>query len=176
VDEHCRRAPAGPLRPYVAWYTGYRQRGMPPARHRGLPSPFLTLIVTLDDPLVMLAHPDPRQRPGTFDTLLGGLHVTPALIAHAGAQSGLQIALRPLGARALLGLPAGELAAIDVPAETVLGGICRELRARTLTAAGWPERFAILDEILLRRVGGRLADEPRTAAATDRNDVALTRS
>ena len=153
VDEHCRRAPAEPLRPYVAWYTGYRQRGVPPARHRGLPSPFLTLILTLDDPLVMLAHPDPRQAPGTFDTLLGGLHVTPALIAHAGAQSGIQVALRPLGARALLGLPAGELAEIDVPAETVLGGICGELRARTLTAASWPERFAILDEILLRRVG-----------------------
>ncbi|HEV2935039.1 MAG TPA: helix-turn-helix domain-containing protein [Streptosporangiaceae bacterium] len=160
VDEHCRRAPAEPLRPYVAWYTGYRQRGVPPARHRGLPSPFLTLILTLDDPLVMLAHPDPRQAPGTFDALLGGLHVTPALIAHAGAQSGIQVALRPLGVRALLGLPAGELAEIDVPAETVLGGICGELRARTLTAASWPERFAILDEILLRRVG---ADPPDVA-------------
>jgi hypothetical protein len=35
VDEHCRREPAERLRPYVAWYTGYRQRGVPPARHRG---------------------------------------------------------------------------------------------------------------------------------------------
>jgi hypothetical protein len=61
VEEHCRRRPAEPLRRYVAHYTGYRQRGVPPARHRGLPSPFLTLIVTLDEPLVLLAHPDPRQ-------------------------------------------------------------------------------------------------------------------
>lgn len=45
----------------MASYTGYRQRGVPPARHRGLPSPFLTLIFTLDEPLVLLAHPDPRQ-------------------------------------------------------------------------------------------------------------------
>ena len=116
VDEHCRRRPAGPLRPYVAWYTGYRQRGVPPARHRGLPSPFLTLIFTLDEPLVILAHPDPRQPPGDFGALLGGLHSAPALITHDGAQSGIQVALRPLGARALLGLPAGELAGIDVPA------------------------------------------------------------
>jgi len=64
IDEHCRRRPAEPLRPSVAHYTGYRQRGVPPARHRGLPSPFLTLIVTLDEPLVLLAHPDPRQPPG----------------------------------------------------------------------------------------------------------------
>jgi AraC-like DNA-binding protein len=153
VDEHCRRWPAWPLRPYVAWYTGYRQRGVPPARHRGLPSPFLTLIVTLDEPLVMLAHPDPRQPPGDFGALLGGLHSAPALITHDGAQSGIQVALRPLGARALLGLPAGELAEIDVPADAVLGGVCTELRARAVAAAGWPERFAILDEILLRRVG-----------------------
>ena len=157
VDEHCRQRPAGPLRPYVAHYTGYRQRGVPPGRHRGLPSPFLTLIFTLDEPLVVLAHPDPRQPPGGFGTLLGGLHSAPALIAHDGAQSGIQVALRPLGARALLGLPAGELAETDLPAETVLGGACAELRARTVAATSWPERFAVLDEILLRRAGPGLA-------------------
>src|SRR5215469_5117568 len=151
VNEHCRQRPFGPLRPYVAHYTGYRQRGVPPGRHRGLPSPFLTLIFTLDEPLVILAHPDPRQPPGSFGALLGGLHSAPALITHDGAQSGIQVALRPLGARTLLGLPAGELA------ETVLGGACAELRARTVAATSWPERFAILDEILLRRAGPGLA-------------------
>src|SRR5207237_9844536 len=111
VDEHHRGIPAEPLRRYVAWYTGYRQRGVPPARHRGLQSPYLTLIFTLDEPLTIEAHPDPGQQPGEFGTLLGGLHSVPALITHAGAQSGLQVALRPLGARVLLGLPAGEIAA-----------------------------------------------------------------
>ena len=153
VDEHHRGIPAEPLRPYVAVYTGYRQRGVPPARHRGLPSPYLTLIFTLDEPLTIVAHPDPRQPPGEYGALLGGLHSVPALITHAGAQSGIQVALRPLGARALLGLPAGELAALDLPAEAVLGGVCAELRDRVRSAAGWPERFAVLDEILLRRAG-----------------------
>jgi AraC-like DNA-binding protein len=157
VDEHCRRVPAEPLRRYVAWYTGYRQRGLPSARHRGLPSPCLTLIITLDEPLMIAAHPDPGQSPGAFGTLLGGLHSTPALITHDGAQSGIQVALRPLGARALLGLPAGELANLDLPAETVLGGVCAELRDRIRTAARWPERFAILDEILLRLLNRGLA-------------------
>ena len=153
VDEHHRGIPAEPLRPYVAAYTGYRQRGVPPAWHRGLPSPYLTLIFTLDEPLTIEAHPDPGQPPGEFGTLLGGLHSVPALITHAGAQSGIQVALRPLGARALLGLPAGELAELDLPAEAVLGGVCAELRDRVRSAAGWPERFAVLDEILLRRIG-----------------------
>jgi AraC-like DNA-binding protein len=139
----------------VAWYTGYRQRGLPPARHRGLPSPYLTLIFTLDEPMTMLSHPDPGQPPGEFGTLLGGLHSTPALIIHEGAQSGIQLALRPLGTRALLGLPAGELADLDVPAEAVLGGICTELRARVADATCWDERFAILDEILFRILSGQ---------------------
>ena len=130
VDQHCRYVPAEPLRRYVAWYTGYRQRGVPPATHRGLPSPYLTLIFTLDEPLTIVAHPDRGQPPGEFGTLLGGLHSVPALITHAGAQSGIQVALRPLGARALLGLPAGELAELDLPAEAVLGGVCAELRDR----------------------------------------------
>jgi len=157
VDEHHRYVPGPPLRRYVAWYTGYRQRGMPPARHRGLPSPYLTLIFTLDEPLTIAAHPDPGQPPGEFGALLGGLHSAPALITHAGAQSGIQVALRPLGARALLGLPAGELAELDVPADAVLGAVCAELRDRVRAATTWPERFAVMDEILLRRVaaGGR---------------------
>jgi AraC-like DNA-binding protein len=152
VDEHHRYRPGEPLRRYVAWYTGYRQRGVPPARHRGLPSPYLTMIFTLDEPLCIEAHPDPGQPPGEFGTLLGGLHSAPALIRHGGAQSGIQLALKPPGVRGLLGLPAGELAGLDVPAEAVLGGVCAELRERVRGASGWLERFAVLDEILLRQL------------------------
>jgi AraC-like DNA-binding protein len=152
VDEHHRYRPGEPLRRYVAWYTGYRQRGIPPARHRGLPSPYLTMIVTLDEPLSIEAHPDPGQPPGEFGALLGGLHSAPALIRHDGAQSGIQLALKPPGVRALLGLPACQLADLDVPAEAVLGGVCAELRERVRGASGWPERFAVLDEILLRQL------------------------
>src|ERR1700716_272913 len=116
VSEYVRALPAAPLLPYVGWYSGYRQEGLEPTRHRGLPSPYLTLIVTLDDPLVVAAHPDARQAPAEYETLLGGLHTTPALITHEGRQSGIQVGLKPLGARALLGLPAGELASIDLHA------------------------------------------------------------
>ena len=161
VDEHHRYRPGEPLRRYVAWYTGYRQRGIPSARHRGLPSPYLTMIFTLDEPLSIEAHPDPGQPPGEFGTLLGGLHSAPALIRHEGAQSGIQLALKPPGVRALLGLPAGQLAGLDVPAEAVLGGVGAELRERVRGASGWPGRFAVLDEILLRQL---LAGRDETGA------------
>src|SRR6201986_5569289 len=109
MDEYAVRRPREELRPYVAWYTGYRQAGIEPAAHRGLPSPWLTMIVTLDDPLVIARHPDPRQPASAHDFLLGGLHTAPALVTHDGRQAGIQLARTPLGARAPLKMPAGEL-------------------------------------------------------------------
>lgn len=149
VSESVWAAPAGPLRGLIGSYAGYRQEGVPPARHRGLPSPYLTLIITLDDPLTVARHPDPADPPGDYRTLIGGLHTTPALITHPGRQSGVQVALSPLGARALLGLPAGELAGRDLAAGEVLGAVADELQERMRAATGWPARFAILDRLLL---------------------------
>ena len=151
MRESVWRVPAEPVRPFVSSYTGYRQAGLAPGRHRGLPSPALTFILTLDDPVVIAAHPDPRQRPGSYDTLLGGLHTTPALITHDGRQSGVQLALTPLGARALLGMPAAELANWDGDATAVIGAFAAELRQRLLARGTWAERFAEIDRVLARR-------------------------
>ncbi len=136
------------LRGLVAGAVGYAQDGLAPGTHRGLPSPSLTLVVTLDEPLDVAAHPDPAQAPGRYDALLGGLHTTPALIRHPGRQAGLQLSLTPLGARRLLGLPAGELAALDLDPADVLGGT--ELVERVRAAATWGERFAAAEDVLRR--------------------------
>jgi AraC-like DNA-binding protein len=152
VNEHAWRAPAAGLREYVDSYVGYRQAGVEPALHRGLPSPSMTLIFTLDEPLVMAAHPDPAQPPGIFPTLVGGLHSAPALISHDGRQAGVQLALSPLGARALLGVPAGQLAGCDLGAEELLGPLAAQIRDQLHGADSWSERFAILDAALLARL------------------------
>ena len=158
VDELAFHRLAPELRPFAGWCTGYRQAGVAPARHRGLPSPWLTLIVTLDDPLTIIRHPDPRQPTSSHDTLLGGLHTSPALISHGGSQSGVQIGLTPLGARSLLGMPASELANIDVEASDVLGSLAGELRERVAAAPDWAGRFAAIEEVLARRVRAVSAD------------------
>jgi AraC-like DNA-binding protein len=154
VDEHVPHVPAAALRPYVTSFTGYRQAGVPPAVHRGLPSPWMTVIFTLDEPLMIAAHPDPGQRPGTFDTLIGGLHTSPALISHDGAWSGIQVALSPLGARALLGMPAAELASIDAHGADVLGPLASHVHDRLQDLPGWAERYAFLEEALLGLMRG----------------------
>src|ERR1700735_1977575 len=140
--------PAPALRPFIAGYAGYRHDGVPPATHRGLPSPYLTVIFTLDDPLTVAAHADPRQPPGTYRSLVGGLHTSPALITHEGRQSGIQLMLSPLGARALLGLPAAELASIDVEGREVFGPLADQIVKRIGAVGDWPARFGVLDRVL----------------------------
>jgi AraC-like DNA-binding protein len=158
VNEYLSARPSPALRPYIASYSGYRQRGIAPNLHRGLPSPYLTLILTLDEPLVIARHPDPRQAPGRYDSLLGGLHTSPALIVHDGAASGVQVMVNPLGCRALFGLPAGELANLDTDFASVAGeAVVAGIRERMCSAESWPARFAAVDEGL-----GRLAAARRT--------------
>ena len=173
IDEFAVRRPGAGLRLYVAWCVGYRQMGVAPAAHRGLPSPWLTMIVTLDEPLVVARHPDPRQAASTHDFLLGGLHTAPALVTHEGRQSGIQLALTPLGARALLGMPAAELASLDVEAADVLGRLAAEARERVLAAPDWSGRFAVLEEFLVGRLRAAQADRvpvprPEVSYAWDR--------
>ncbi|WP_347058652.1 helix-turn-helix domain-containing protein [Blastococcus sp. HT6-30] len=153
------------LRPYVAAAVGYRHEGFPPGEHLGLPSPWLTVVVTLDEPLQMAAHPDPAQAPGRFDALVGGLHIRPARIVHPGRQAGVQLSLTPLGARALLGCPAGELASIDVPLEYLLGPAGTQLTDRVRTACGWADRFAALEQVLRRGLNLDADLPPEVAAA-----------
>jgi AraC-like DNA-binding protein len=151
VNEHTMAWPSAALRPYVGWYSGYRQRDLPPNRHRGLPSPYLTLILTLDEPLVIAAHPDRRQAPGTYDALIGGLHLAPALITSDGASSGIQVAVNPLGCRALFGLPAAELRNVDTDLSSVLDpAVIDRTRERMRSATTWAERFAVADRWLCR--------------------------
>ena len=153
VSESARYQPPPALRPLVAWYHGYRQTGERPARHRGLPSPWLTVIITLDEPLTIQEHPDPRQAASAHQVLVGGLHTSPALVTHDGSQSGIQLGVTPLGARVLLGAPAGALATLDLEGDQVIGRFAADLQDRVRAAATWAGRFAILDALFAARAG-----------------------
>lgn len=157
VSEYARYQPPPALRPLVAWYHGYRQSGQRPARHRGLPSPWLTVIITLDEPLTIAEHPDPRQAASAHQVLVGGLHTSPALVTHDGCQSGIQLGVTPLGARVLLGAPAGALATLDLEGDQVIGRFAADLQDRMRAAPTWADRFALLDALFAARAGLDLA-------------------
>jgi AraC-like DNA-binding protein len=149
---HSRRVhPA--LHPYVAELIGYAYPGDPPALHRGLPSQFLTLVITLDEPLGLAWPGSPVAK---YGTVVGGLHSTAVHISESPNRSGLQLALRPAAARALLGLPPGELASTVVELDDILGTSARVVGERLREAPTWMERFDLVEELLLER----WADEP----------------
>jgi AraC-like DNA-binding protein len=168
VLESAQARPRGPLAAVVAAHHGFRVRHAEPGRHLGLPSPFLTLIFTLDEPLTIARHVDPNVPPGSYRTMAGGLHTSPAVVVHDGAQSGVQVQLDPLGARALFGRPAAEIASLDLPADLLLGPAATDLQERLQAAGDWPARFALLD----RHLGRRLLDPARGPAHVPQPEVA----
>lgn len=152
-----------PLRRWVVSAYGYRAPAMPTGLHRGLPSPYLTLVVELRAPLrVTIA-----ARPVAAHGVVGGLHCSPALIDASAPQEGVQLALTPIGARALLGVPAAELRSLAVDLADVFGPGADVLVERLRDAPTWSERFALLDDLLLRRVAraGDVEVAPEVRAA-----------
>ncbi|GLV74664.1 helix-turn-helix domain-containing protein [Streptomyces hygroscopicus] len=126
---------------------GYRSQGIPPRLHRGLPSPYLTLIFSLDGPVVGGVTPEQARGPGASreEIVVGGLHQRPAYIVQPGCEAGVQLAVHPLAARTLLGLPAGALASDLVTSGTdVLGKRVAEVRERLCEQRSWADRFATL--------------------------------
>jgi uncharacterized glyoxalase superfamily protein PhnB len=59
------------------------------------------MIITLDDPLTIAAHPDPTLSPGRCDTLVGGLH---SIYVVTGDPDGLYARATAAGAEILQGL------------------------------------------------------------------------
>jgi len=90
-----------------------------------------------------------------LDAFVGGLQTWPAQIHHDGNEHGVAVELTPLGAPAVFGLPGGELAGQVVDLGDLLGARSRELSERLREIEGWPERFAVLDEVLLRGLSER---------------------
>jgi AraC-like DNA-binding protein len=130
-----------PLDPSGALVTavGYETEREVPVDHRGLPSPFLTFIVTLDEPVVLAEEGGERG----LDVVVAGLSTEPEIVRMSRRQVGLQAAVHPLAARRLFGMPAAELARRSVEGEDVLGRLAPRLRERLAEAGDWDERFAI---------------------------------
>lgn len=158
--------PAPAVRPWVATYTGYRMDAGPSGVHHGVPSPHLTFLLCLDGAVEMLG-----DSPGRFNAIVGGLHYEPALIAQGEAQTGVQMRLSWRGARALLGVRAGDLAADVVDLGDLLGRGAASLLDRLAGIPAWPERFAVLDAelaALAARGPGERGVRPEVGYAWDR--------
>lgn len=146
--EFISKAPTEVLRPYVRRYIGYRQQGVTLPVHRGLPSSVVTLIISLADPIRMVGGPGAEHGPVSLRSVVGGLHLTPALIQQDSYQCGLQLELNPLGVHILLGVSAPELAMTVCDLNDLPTRLSPYLVERLVEAADWDSRFQLLDQAL----------------------------
>ncbi len=145
-----RVLPSPALREHVLWYTGFRERTSEPIRRRELPFGGVAVILALDHTWWIGDEADGRLT--EFRSFAGGLIDAPVLSEHSGRAFTLQFNLRPLGARALFGVPGRELTGRVVALEDLLGPEEGRLVERLALAPDWPSRFAVLDAFLTRRI------------------------
>jgi AraC-like DNA-binding protein len=113
---------------------------------RVVPDGSVRLIVNLADaPSVAGQRSEPLE--------IVGASAAPAIVRLSGTMHGVSITLRAGAVAGLLGLPAGELAGQAVALEQVWQSDARELRERLVAAPDDRARQAIMDALLLRRLG-----------------------
>jgi len=164
VAETVELATSPALRPYVLSMQGYRYEGFAAGQHRGLPSADLTFIISLSEPVELLALPDRRQSPRAVDAFVAGLHANHAIIGHDGHQHGISLQPTPAGARALFGLPARGLAREVVDLESLAGPSARVLVER-LRDQTWAQRAGALETFLLSRLDDGRTPRPELSWA-----------
>jgi AraC-like DNA-binding protein len=152
-------APVAPaLAPYVASLTAYDVDLGAPGVHRGLPSTTLTFVLPVGDPLDVGWRGQASSRAARWSTV-SGLHARPAEIHHDGHQRGVQLALTTAGARALLGVPAAELAGELLE----LGDVAPRLRDLPERLAECPaqQRVHVVERALTHELAHHGAAGPR---------------
>jgi AraC-like DNA-binding protein len=135
--------------PGVSSMVGYRALETPGDVHRGMPSSTLTFIVSLDDGVeaAETAEALPVARPNPL--VLGGLQVQAAHVRQRRGQAGVQLAVHPLAARALFGMPSAELSPAGFDGTTVLGRRGMELVERVGDTGRWSDAFALIAKYLV---------------------------
>jgi len=137
-----RGRPHPQLAGLVAGYADFAQRSGRPEETSEAASSSIVVIVDLDAGWTVEGE--------RFGSFAGGVYPRPVRVRHEGSAAGVQIDLEPPAARALLGVPAGELANCTVGLGDLLGARAERLAERLHGATGPGQRFAILDQELRR--------------------------
>jgi AraC-like DNA-binding protein len=136
------------LRGAVCRYADFAQRTGAPQETAEAATAGLVVIVDLDDGWSVEGE--------RFGSFAGGMYARPVRVRHEGSCRGVQFDVEPVAARALLGVPAGELRERTVGLEDLLGAEARRLAERLHEAPDAAARFRLLDGALrhaLERAG-----------------------
>jgi AraC-like DNA-binding protein len=158
------RVPHPRLAGGIVGFLGYEEDTAGGQRRRHLPSGRVVLIIGAEK-MRMVEGPGAAVPGASYQSFVAGLHDRPAVSEHDGIQAGVEVLLTPVAARTLLGVPMAEVAGDVVPLDDLLGAVAGELADRCASAPTWDERFAAVDDVLLRALEGAPAVDPRIARA-----------
>lgn len=136
-----RGRPHRALSRVVGGYADFSERTDGPRESSEAPGRGVVVIVDLDAGWTVEGE--------RFGSFAGGLYARPVQVRHEGSSRGVQFDLEPPAVRALLGVPAGELAERTVGLEDLLGAGAGRLGERLHAAPDADARFTILDEVLV---------------------------
>jgi AraC-like DNA-binding protein len=148
------------LRRYIKRYVGYAERTGAPTRQREPAGPGVALIFGLGPELRVLDPVASMRPPARLGSFFAGPGDSCAVVEHPGEMRGVQVELTPPAARMVFREPMHALARQTVGLEDLLGQEAWSLEERLLEAAGWEERFELVEAALGERL---LAAEPPPA-------------
>ncbi|UNX56238.1 helix-turn-helix domain-containing protein [Georgenia sp. TF02-10] len=146
-----RHRPAPALAGLVAGVVGMSERAPGVVRRRQPAGTLLPLVVSFGNPLTVDALADGTGAGRSYRSFLAGISTGHASTRFDGGQDCVQVYLTPLGARRVLGVPGSEVARRVVAADDVVPGLAA-LADRLAAAATWAERFALVEDALVRQV------------------------
>ncbi len=168
--ELVQRGPAPGLRGLVRRYAGFAEQTPGPVCRAEMPGGDVVVLVDLGAGWEL---PDRGASHGSF---VAGLDDRPERVGHAGSARGVQLDLTPFGARALLGVPSGELAGELVGLDALLGAEPERLADALDALPSWPARFALLDARLAALAADLPAPRPDVAWAWRRLEATAGRA
>lgn len=145
------------LAPFVATLSAYELGPGSVGVHRGLPSSTMSITIPEADSLEIswLGRPGSRER---FRAVVAGLHLEAAELRQEGGTRGVWLTLSPLGAGALLGIPASALTG-HVADLTDVAPAMAHLPERLAACRSWPQRRTLVEDAL---IAGRARHEENT--------------
>jgi AraC-like DNA-binding protein len=154
------------LAPFVRSLSSYDFTLEADGVHRGLPSTSLSVMLPLDTPVDIGWSGRPASH-RSLSSVVSGLHTRPAIIRQRGRQQGILIALTPLGARALLGVPAAAVSGEITDLGTVAPALAHLPERLACLSTGPTQRLELVERTLLAALGANEdADRSWQAAHT----------
>lgn len=153
--------PARPSRVAGVSMAGFRDRGVTTVGHRAIPHPAVTLVLEFGSGPLIVDDAAGRQQRGS---LVAGLGFGDGAVHVRGEHfEAVQVRLSPLVARAVVGVPPGDLGGAVTALDDLWGRQAAYLCEQLSEASTWQERFALTDAVLAARGRAGALVDPEVA-------------